>query len=193
VLYVLASLVTTESLAMVQASLLLLALAVWMRGRSTRPGARWVWLLIATATAAAAITAIGRGEHASGPRGLETPSAEGAISWTPFDETTALGLAAEGRLVFVDVTADWCLTCKVNEKLILARPEVAAAFEAHSVVAMKADWTRRDDTIAAYLQQFGRSGIPFYVLYRPDGNHHVFGEVLTVGAVLEALAVAADP
>lgn len=189
VLYVLGSLVSAESLALVQAGLLLLALAVWLRSRAHRPTARWVWFAVAAVTAVGAIAGVT--PDTSRPS-LETAGATGGISWTPFDEATALGLAAEGRLVFVDVTADWCLTCKVNEKLILAQPEVAAAFETHAVVAMKADWTRRDDTIAAYLQQFGRSGIPFYVLYRPDGNHHVFGEVLTVGAVLEALTDAAN-
>ena len=90
-------------------------------------------------------------------------------------------------MVFVDVTADWCLTCKVNEGLVLETEEVALAFEQFGVVPMKADWTNPDATIAQFLMDHGRSGIPFYLLYAPGAAPHVFGELLTKQAVLEAL------
>jgi thiol:disulfide interchange protein len=181
-LYVLAAIVSPEALAVVEAGLLTLALGLWLRNRA---GHKVVGTLLALLAAAGTI-AVARPEAGErGPR-LEA-EADGAIVWIPFDEATAEQLAAEGRLVFVDVTADWCLTCKVNERLVLARDGVREAFEEHQVVAMKADWTRRDDTIAAYLTKHGRTGIPFYVLYRPGSPPHVFGEVLTVDSVVEAV------
>ncbi|MYD20881.1 MAG: hypothetical protein F4X04_01450, partial [Holophagales bacterium] len=96
-------------------------------------------------------------------------------------------LAAEGRLVFVDVTADWCATCKVNERLVLETDETAELFDRYEVVAMKADWTNRNDDIARYLASFGRYGIPFYALYRPGQEPHVFSELLRGGRLEEAI------
>ena len=96
-------------------------------------------------------------------------------------------MAAEGRLVFVDVTADWCFTCKVNERLALETPEVAAAFDRHEVVPMKADWTNRDDAVTAFLADHGRYGIPFYLLYRPGREPRLFSELITKEMVVAAL------
>ena len=96
-------------------------------------------------------------------------------------------LADEGRLVFVDVTADWCATCKVNERLVLETEETAALFARYDVVAMQADWTNRDDGIARYLASFGRYGIPFYALYRPNQAPHVFSELLRKGRLEETI------
>ena len=93
----------------------------------------------------------------------------------------------EGSLVFVDVTADWCATCKVNERVVLGNSDVQDAFARHGVIMMKADWTNRNETIARYLADFGRYAIPFYVLYRPGSEPHVFGELLTKKAVVKAL------
>ena len=83
------------------------------------------------------------------------------IPWVEFDRQSAEQLAREGRLVFVDVTADWYLTCKVNEGLVLETEEIALAFEQFGVVPMKADWTNPDAAIAQFLMDHGRSGIPF--------------------------------
>jgi len=92
--------------------------------------------------------------------------------------------------VFVDVTADWCFTCKVNERLVLDTPEVAKVFAEHDVVPMRADWTNRDDRIGAFLAEHGRYGIPFYLLYRPGQEPYVFSELPSkdglVGTVLRA-------
>ena len=103
----------------------------------------------------------------------------GLIDWSIFDRGEAERLADEGHLVFVDVTADWCFTCKVNERLALETEEVATTFERHQVVAMKADWTNRSQPIADFLADHGRYGIPFYLLYRPHREPHLFGELIT--------------
>ncbi len=89
------------------------------------------------------------------------------LEWVAFDEQEAQKLAAGGRPVFVDFTADWCLTCKVNERVVIDTPEIAAAFARYEVVAMRGDWTSRDDKITAFLKRYGRSAVPFYVLFRP--------------------------
>ena len=109
------------------------------------------------------------------------------MDWIEFDQGQAEDIAATGGLVFVDVTADWCATCKVNERLVLETDLVVDLFERYQVVPMKADWTNRDDQIALYLQEFGRYAIPFYVLYRPGSEPHVFGELLTKKAVRRAI------
>jgi thiol:disulfide interchange protein DsbD len=95
---------------------------------------------------------------------------------------------AAGRAVFVDFTADWCLNCKVNERVALGRPEVIAAFVKHGVVKLKADWTSDDPVVTAELKKFGRSSVPFYLLY-PPGNAEplVLPTLLTPGIVIEAL------
>ena len=89
--------------------------------------------------------------------------------------------------MFVDVTADWCFTCKANERLILYTTEVIAAFERHQVVPMQADWTNQNEEIAQFLADYGRYSIPFYMLYRPGADPHLFPELLTKRDVLRVL------
>ena len=114
--------------------------------------------------------------------------AGGGIGWTPFDRARAESARrATARLVFVDVTADWCFTCKANERLILDTREVAAAFARHQVVPMRADWTNQNEEIARFLADYGRYSIPFYLLYRPGAEPHLFPELLTKRDVLRVL------
>ena len=116
----------------------------------------------------------------------------GLISWRVFDQQEALTLASGGQSVFVDVTAEWCFTCKVNKVLVLDRDAVGEAFRDLEVIAMRADWTNPDARIARFLAEFGRSGIPFYVLYRPDGSTHIFSEILSAREVIDALTRSTD-
>ena len=112
--------------------------------------------------------------------------------WQAFDPDVVPGLVAEGKTVLVDVTATWCLTCKVNELAALGRPEVAARLARPDTVRMRADWSRPDAAIAAYLHRFGRYGIPLDVVYgpaQPEGD--ALPELLTPGLVLTALGNAA--
>ena len=98
------------------------------------------------------------------------------------------GLIAEGRVVFVNVTADWCITCKVNERVVLAREPVSARLANSQVVAMRADWTAPDEAIARYLAGFGRYGIPFDAVYGPGlPVGETLPELLTPDAVMSAL------
>jgi len=112
--------------------------------------------------------------------------------WRPFEPGTIPALVRDGNVVFVDVTADWCLTCKVNERLVLDAPRVRRALDAKKVIAMRADWTRPSPTIAAYLDRFGRYGIPFNAVYGPSAPGGLpLPELLTTGIVTKALDRAA--
>ena len=112
-------------------------------------------------------------------------------NWQPFDLAAIPALVAEGKVVFVDVTADWCITCQVNKKRVVDTDDVTAAFERGDVVLMRADWTRPDEGIARYLASFGRFGIPFNVIYGPDAPQGVvLPELLSADAVTGGLAQA---
>jgi len=118
--------------------------------------------------------------------------AAGEGPWRAFDAAAIGGLVRDGDVVMVDVTADWCLTCKVNERLVLDRAPVSDALAKPGVVAMRADWTRPNPAIEAYLARFGRVGIPLNVVYGPAAPGGLpLPELLTASAVTEALAQAA--
>lgn len=107
--------------------------------------------------------------------------------WHPFDEAAITTHVAAGKTVFVDVTADWCITCQVNKKLVLGKEPIAGILASDRVIAMKADWTKPDDTIAAYLAKHGRYGIPFNIVYGPKAPAGVIlSELLTKDDTLAA-------
>ena len=111
--------------------------------------------------------------------------------WEPFDRARIDGLVGNGRTVVVDVTADWCLTCKVNKSVAFGDPAVAEALAGNRVTAMVADWTLPDPAITAYLESYDRFGIPFNAVYgpgAPDGI--VLPELLRAGDILDALNAA---
>lgn len=187
-LFVMSGLVSAPRVAFFEIGLLAVALAIWLASRSQRgrPGRRIAGVAAAALTFLAVSTVAG-GRSEAGPSTIGVAPEDRLIAWQPFDRDRAEELAAAGTYVFVDVTADWCFTCKVNETLFLETEEVAGAFEQHGVIAMRADWTRRDDSIGRYLADFGRYGIPFYVLYRPGGEPHVFSELISKSAILDLL------
>ncbi len=95
--------------------------------------------------------------------------------------------------MFVDVTAEWCVTCLVNKKLVLDRSRIREILTRDNVVAMRADWTRPDDAIARFLAAHNRFGIPFNIIYGPlTPNGFVLPELLTESAVLEGFGAAAN-
>lgn len=112
-------------------------------------------------------------------------------TWTAFNAKRIPQLISRGKVVFVDVTADWCLTCKANKAIALDRPTVIAALGRNDVVAMRADWTRPDPEILAYLRRHGRVGIPFNVVYGPATPEGVvLSELLSAKAVIDAVDAA---
>jgi thiol:disulfide interchange protein/DsbC/DsbD-like thiol-disulfide interchange protein len=105
--------------------------------------------------------------------------------WQAFTPERLQAELEQGRTVFVDFTAAWCLTCKFNEANVLESADVREAFQRHAIVKMKADWTNGDPVITKLLQQFGRPGVPLYVLYPGKNEPIVFPELLTKSMVLE--------
>ena len=192
--YVLALQVDPARLALIQATLLGLALFLWLRHRwrGTAPQGSLRPALATAGTLAAAVLAVWLAvtapAGASPTGGGETV---GLIAWETFDRAEAESRAAAGERVFVDVTAAWCFTCKVNERTVLETEEIAAAFERFDIVPMKADWTRPDPEISRLLEDYERSGIPFYLLYRPGAEPHVFSELLTKREVLSVFEASA--
>jgi suppressor for copper-sensitivity B len=163
---------------------LALAAALYLRHRRPRSLGR----VAGWAALAFAALAMGLSLHVDeGPDRRAKPDVLGDM-WKPFDETAIPRLVAEGKTVFVDVTAEWCITCRVNKSLVLSQEDVRTRLTAPGVVAMQADWTRPDETISRYLARFGRYGIPFNAVYGPalpDGL--ALPELLTRDTVVEAL------
>ena len=113
--------------------------------------------------------------------------------WEPYSAKRVSALRDEGRPIFIDFTAAWCLSCQVNERVALRTDAVTTAFARGNVALMRADWTSRDDAITQVLASFGRSGVPLYVMYPADRSAPpvILPAVLTPGIVVSAVNAAA--
>ena len=167
--------------------LVLVGFAVWVYGRSrlAGPASRRLGGGLAVAGLVAAIVLAVMLPRAEGGVALE-PTRDG-IAYQKFTTARLAELGAEHRPVFVNLTAAWCITCLVNERATLDRAAVREAFAAHHVVALKGDWTRQDPEIAAFLESFGRSGVPLYLLYDGSGSAIVLPQILTEAEVIDAV------
>jgi len=161
------------------AAAVIAAIAAWLAGL---PGSRGPLARGAIALLVVAAIAI-----AAFPRDATAPPLAADGVWQPYSAQTLAALTASGKPVFVDFTADWCVTCQVNKKLVLARDEMLDAFRARGVQLVRADWTRRDPEIAQALARIGRSGVPAYVVYKSGRAPLVLPEILTRERVIEAL------
>ncbi len=121
-----------------------------------------------------------------------TPPQHGEGSWQVFNEATLNADLAEGKTVFLDVTAEWCLTCKANTKFTLSNSEITQRLFHSDIVAMQADWTNPDAQVIDLLHHYGRYGIPFNAVFGPAAPQGiVLPELLTPALVLKALDEAA--
>lgn len=174
------------------AGMLITAIAGWMLGHW--PAKRiptCISILLLAAAIALPVYAAKQMPGTGGPKSHMTISGTSADqAWQPFSPQLVSSLRAQGKPVFVDFSAAWCLSCQVNERAVLDRSDVIDAFRQAGVSTMRADWTNHDDTITAALSQLGRSGVPTYALYSgsPSEPPKLLPEVLTKGIVLDALA-----
>ncbi len=127
------------------------------------------------------------GPMLSNPPAPATQHAEG--DWQPWSAQRVAELTSQGRPVFVDFTAAWCVTCQFNKRTALADASVMADFARRQVVLLRADWTRRDPAISAELSRLGRSGVPVYALYSPGtAGPRLLNEILSVNELRDAVA-----
>ena len=169
--------------------LVVLALLIWALGLKGKSRA-----VLGSVAALALLwlgTVIGpnvtRLQTANGPSAAVATSVQG-LSWEAWSPERQAALLTEGRPVFVDYTAAWCVTCQYNKRTTLADATVLADMAAKNVALLRAVWTRRDPAITAALAQLGRNGVPVYTLLQPGQAPQVLSEVLSVDEVRAALA-----
>jgi thiol:disulfide interchange protein DsbD len=154
--------------------LLILAIGGWILGRW--PARRWGYVVASAAVAAALAFP------------LITARVD-RLQWQPFSNAVLEEAQNEGKPVFVDFTAAWCLSCQVNEKAVLQDRSVEQELLHRHYILLRADWTRYDPEITSELSRVGRSGVPTYVIISGPGGRatHVLPELLTRGVVLDAI------
>jgi thiol:disulfide interchange protein len=180
-----------DALTMMLGALLLIAAGAWVYGRGAPPDAPPRRRLVSALAAGALVVvgfALGLAQAQAAPAG--TPAGTSSTGdWEPWSEERLAELRAAGTPVLVDFTADWCLTCQVNERVVLRDAAVRERFARAGLVVLRADWTRRDERITRALLAHGRQGVPLYVLYGRGGGAEprLLPAVLTPGVVLRAL------
>lgn len=196
-LWVVGRSVGVDAQALLLGFLVVVAFALWIFGGLQQVSSSG---LVATAGIAvaglvvlglAALPLAGSGSRASDEALLDA-SLPGT-PWRPYDLAVIGQELARGRPVFVDFTADWCITCKVNESVVLRDARVESELERLGVATFKADWTLYDEEIRQVLASFGKAGVPMYLVYAPGSpaDPEVLPELLTVDLVVEALRDAA--
>jgi len=174
-----------------------LAFAAWLYGAAQKRavvGGRWA--VGAGVAAVLAVTAIVGGALwpqyvLAGP--TQAAGADAAqLDYEPYTPERLAELQGEGRMVLVNYTAAWCVSCQVNDRVALSTKSVSEALKRNNAVYLKADWTKRDPVIAAELARFGRAGVPLYLIYgAKGGDPAILPSILTQGAVVRALDQAA--
>ena len=165
----------TEGLALGFGAAVLLGLGLWWLGRRQDGRSPWPALAVVALAVLLPLPLLRTVEA--------TPAPEASLLGAePFSEARLAALRAQGP-VFVYFTADWCLTCKVNERAVLDRAEVAEHFRARGVRTLVGDWTRGDPEITRFLARHGRSGVPLYLYYAPGREAEVMPQLLTVGTM----------
>ena len=189
-LWVLARQTDANGLALVMSGLVAIAFALWLVGRGGRSdnSAGALRHLMVVISLIFALAVLGSAARLGGGANDPSPNA----NWVPYSEAQLAAFKADpNTAVLVNMTADWCVTCLVNERVALNTEAVREALIANNVVYMKGDWTRRDPAITAYLAQYQRNGVPLYVVYARDSGEQsqgrVLPQVLSPGLVVQAL------
>jgi thiol:disulfide interchange protein DsbD len=184
-IWVLAQQVDQQSLLYAMLSLVLIALGLWFWQNARFAGGTW-----GRSAVAPLVLVLGMMGVLLWKLEPSTPAVSTADqAWENYDAGALASYRAEGTPVLINFTAAWCITCLVNEKVVLGTDDIQAALRKQAVVYMKGDWTNRDPAITRVLEQYGRSGVPLYLLFpsNPDGDVTVLPNILTRGIVLDAL------
>ena len=175
------------------AGLVLIAFAAWLYEavRYSEGAARLAGIAVSVVAVIAALVLLEIPDEAGGgsTTTAEAATVAGGVAWEPFSQAKLDEAKAAGKPVFVDFTADWCITCKVNERVALADQAVKDAFAAQGVVAMRGDWTRRDREITRMLEANGRAGVPLYLFYAKGAGDKpvILPQILTADTVLQSM------
>jgi thiol:disulfide interchange protein DsbD len=198
-LWVLAAQTDRGSLAAAFAGAVLVGLAAWIFGAAQRRSANGqrarVVFGLSAVSVALAVVVLALAPFGPPPEAANASVAVAAgVPSEPWSPERVAALRAEGKPVFVDFTAAWCVTCQFNEQVALNTKEAVAAFQRTGAVYLKADWTNRDNAIAKALADQGRVGVPLYLVYGTDGGPpKVLPQLLTSGLVAAALDAAKPP
>jgi len=173
-------------------ALLALGLGAWVYGRwggfAVAAAKRRAAYIVAALLVVVGIVGGVRAVDRTAEKASVTIDSDGAITWEPFSRERVRELRVAGEAVFIDFTAAWCLSCKVNERVAFSSEEVQERFDELDIVALKADWTSRSDEITQALAEYGRNSVPLYVLYGSGEKQPIIlPEILTPGIVLDAL------
>jgi thiol:disulfide interchange protein DsbD len=167
--------------------LVLVGFAVWVYGQ-TRFAAPLGWWLGTGLAAAGGAAAILLAASLTGAAPAKSAALRHGLQYEPFTPQRLAALETAGKPVFVNLTASWCVTCLVNERVALDSSAVREAFAERGIVPLKGDWTSQNPEITQFLQQFGRSGVPLYLLYSGRGGEPVMlPQILTAASVLDAI------
>jgi thiol:disulfide interchange protein DsbD len=167
--------------------LVLVAFAVWVYGQ-TRFAAPLGWWLGTGLAAAGGAAAIFFAASLTGAVPAKSAAFRDGLQYQPFTPQRLADLESAGKPVFVNLTASWCVTCLINERVALDSDAVRQAFAERSIVPLKGDWTSQNPEITQFLQQFGRSGVPLYLLYSGKGGDPIMlPQILTASSVLDAI------
>ena len=181
-LWVLAQQAGPDGVALALGGLVLMTFGLWWRNAS---GAS---VLGTGAAVASVVLALGAAAWIK-PVSAEAHAVAGESAIEPYSAERLAELRAQNKPVFVNLTAAWCISCLVNERVALSRPEVGEAFAKAGVVYLKGDWTREDPKITAVLKANGRSGVPLYLFYAPGAvEAQVLPQILTPGLIVEAVS-----
>jgi len=164
-----------EGLGLGLGAALMLGLGLWWLGRRQEGGILWPAFAVIALAVVAPLPLLRAAE-------IDPATSAGVLGAEPFSEARLAALRAQGP-VFVYFTADWCLTCKVNERAVLDRSEVADHFRARGIRTLVGDWTRGDPAITRFLAAHGRSGVPFYLYYAPGRDAEALPQLLTVATM----------
>ncbi len=161
------------------AAALAAGLSLWWLGASRGRAPAWARLAPAALALVLAVVVL--------PTDGVATAAPSSLASEPFSEPTLSAHLAQGKPVFAYFTADWCITCKVNEKAVLERPAVAQAFARNDVAVLVGDWTNGEPEIGRFLEKHGRSGVPLYLFYPANGTPKTLPQLLTISQVVSTV------